>query len=635
VVGAGTPAESAGIKPGDVITRLDETKIENAVGFLAALETTKPGQDVEVAVQRRPQGANGQGDVEKKTLRATLVRMPAQVIRPELAAEPIQIVKRGGHDPLSLLFTLQEVDGKRIGDDATELAGVNLRTGIWKGEQIDERTVEFVRDVGKYNLRAVKRYQLAKIDDANPDASYHLIVDIRIENLSEEPHVVAYYLDGPNGLPIEGWWYLYKNRISTEWFTSLAVRDMALRFEGRNAGLVSGLKIADESAQPFGKEPADAPLVYTGVDSQYFASVLLPQRGKSNETWFADIRPLRVGDVPADASRKKLTNVSCRLVSNAINITPDNPLTHRYQLFVGPKRPDVLASYGTEGTTLSQLVYFGWAIWGVVARLMTQILHFFYSFVGNYGIAIIMLTVLVRLCMFPLSRKQALAAQKMQELQPEMKQINEKYKGNNEARARAMQELWRKHNYNPMGGCLLALVQLPIFIGLYRALMIDVELRGAPLFGDAVRWCSNLGAPDMLYDWSGWMPGFIADPGHGWLGPYFNLLPIITIGLFLVQQKMFMPPATDEQTAMQQKIMTYMMIFMGFLFYTVASGLCLYFIASSLWGIGEKKLLPKLIGTGPAKTPATSASRVPALVTSGGNGAAQRGSQRKKHRGRK
>jgi YidC/Oxa1 family membrane protein insertase len=81
--------------------------------------------------------------------------------------------------------------------------------------------------------------------------------------------------------------------------------------------------------------------------------------------------------------------------------------------------------------------------------------------------------------------------------------------------------------------------------------------------------------------------------------------------------------------------MTYMMIFMGFLFYTVASGLCLYFIASSLWGIGEKKLLPKMIGAGPARTPATSAARTPALVPSGGNGAAQRGAQRKKHRGRK
>ena len=101
------------------------------------------------------------------------------------------------------------------------------------------------------------------------------------------------------------------------------------------------------------------------------------------------------------------------------------------------------------------------------------------------------------LTMFPISRKQALGAQKMQELKPEMDRINEKYKGKPEDKTRAMQELWRKHNYNPMSGCLLAFLQLPIFFGLWRALMINVELRGAPLFGEAIHWCSNLAAPDM------------------------------------------------------------------------------------------------------------------------------------------
>ena len=77
------------------------------------------------------------------------------------------------------------------------------------------------------------------------------------------------------------------------------------------------------------------------------------------------------------------------------------------------------------------------------------------------------------------------------------------------------------------------------------------------------------------------------------LGPYLNILPIFTIVLFIVQQKMFMPPPTDEQSAMQQKVMKYMMVFMGLIFYKVASGLCLYFIASSLWGLAERKILPK------------------------------------------
>jgi YidC/Oxa1 family membrane protein insertase len=85
----------------------------------------------------------------------------------------------------------------------------------------------------------------------------------------------------------------------------------------------------------------------------------------------------------------------------------------------------------------------------------------------------------------------------------------------------------------------------------------------------------------------------IGDPASGWFGPYFNVLPLITVALFLLQQKMFMPPATDEQTKMQQQMMTYMTVFMGIMFYKVPAGLCLYFITSSLWGICERKLLAK------------------------------------------
>ncbi|MEX1225020.1 MAG: YidC/Oxa1 family membrane protein insertase, partial [Pirellulales bacterium] len=201
---------------------------------------------------------------------------------------------------------------------------------------------------------------------------------------------------------------------------------------------------------------------------------------------------------------------------------------------------------------------------------------------------------LVRGCMFPISRKQALGAQKMQELQPEMKKIAEKYKKDYEKRGKAIQELQRKHNYNPLAGCLPMFIQLPIFIGLYRALMVDIELRDAPLISENFAWARNLGAPDMLWYWEPFLPAFLAGP-TGWLGPYLNVLPLITIVLFIWQQKMFMPPPTDEQAALQQKVMRFMMVFMGLLFFKVASGLCLYFIASSMWGIAERKLLPKTI----------------------------------------
>jgi len=202
-----------------------------------------------------------------------------------------------------------------------------------------------------------------------------------------------------------------------------------------------------------------------------------------------------------------------------------------------------------------------------------------------------------------MSRKQAINAQMMQKLQPEMKEIQKKYKKEPEAARKAQQELWSKHNYNPLGGCLLLLIQMPIFLGLYRALQVNVELRDAPLLSHAIRWCSNLAAPDMLYDWSGFMPPTVSNGvGYPWfpllggmagLGPYLNLFPIITLVLFLVQQKVMMPPAADEQTAQQQKIMKYVMLLMGLMFFKVAAGLCIYFIASTFWGLAERRFLPK------------------------------------------
>ena len=361
----------------------------------------------------------------------------------------------------------------------------------------------------------------------------------------------------------------------------------------------------------------------------------MPNPQINREPWLAQIKPILAGTMPTDRLYRTLGNVTCRFISTQAVIEPKGKLVHTYTVFAGPKQPELLAQYpldATPGNNLGELIYYGWPIWAMVARLMTQVLHFFYSIVGNYGIAIIMLTVLVRGCMFPLSRKQALSAQKMQLLKPEMDRINEKYKGKNDEKARAMQELYRKHGFNPMSGCMLAVVQLPIFMGLYRSLMINVELRQAPLISEAVRWCSNLAAPDMLFRWADWsaMPSFLtAYKGFMSLGPYLNILPIFTVGLMIVQQQMFMPPATDDQTQMQQKMMKYMMILIGYAFYAVPSGLCLYIISSSLWGIAEKKLLPKTI-----KPNGAPAATTRAVASVDGNGAAAR-RNRKKQRGGK
>ncbi len=231
------------------------------------------------------------------------------------------------------------------------------------------------------------------------------------------------------------------------------------------------------------------------------------------------------------------TNVGFWFDCSTKTLEPKDEFRQRYQVYLGPKDPTLLEAYG-----LGESVYYGWAIFGFVAKPLSFFLHTFYGIVQNYGIAIMMLTVLVRSCMFPLSRRAAIMGQRMQEMQPEMKRINELYKDDMTKRGQEMQALYKKYKLNPMASCLPVFVQIPIFIGLYRCVSTDIELRQQSLI-PGLDWCSNLAGPDMLGSFPSWMPDFIAGKGTGWFGPYFNLLPIITIALFIVQQKVLMPKA--------------------------------------------------------------------------------------------
>ncbi len=238
-------------------------------------------------------------------------------------------------------------------------------------------------------------------------------------------------------------------------------------------------------------------------------------------------------------------------------------------------------------------------------NVMHAVLGYLYALIGSYGLCIILLTVMVRGMMFPLSRKQALMSLRMQQLQPEMKKIQEKYKDDSQARGLAQMELYRKHGINPLGSCWVILLQMPIFMGLYFALQESTHFRLAEFWPT---WIPNLAAPDMLVRWGESIPFISRVEDYGsifYLGPYFNLLPVIAVIVMIAQQSMLTPPAVDEQQAMQQKMMKYMMIFFGLMFYKVAAGLCLYFIASSVWGFCERKLLPKKKPGEPSETATT------------------------------
>lgn len=407
-------------------------------------------------------------------------------------------------------------------------------------------------------------------------------VELRFDSPDKE-RKFAYNLLGPHGIPIEGEWYTGTFR--------------EVYFGTINQGATEVVTYSSyDIAKAVDKtiNSTALPLRFAGLENQYFATLLAPVPPPTGQDDRLD-RETTAIVLNRDPEALQKSGVAVRISSKPIAVGPNVSVTHVYNVFAGPKTTEALTPYGAEVLATYRKSWIPGAPW--IARvLITPTLSFTYGITemvgralggtrGNYGIAIIMLTLIVRMLMFPLSRKQALMAQRSQELQPFLKEIQTKYKDDKERLTRETFALYKKHGVNPVSGCLPALVQLPIFVGLWQALNVSVPLRQATFL-----WVNDLAAPDMLFKF----PFDVILLGH-----WFNLLPIIVVALMLVQTKLFSPPATTPEAEMQQKTMKYMMIFMGVMFYKVPAGLSLYFITSSLWSICERLLLPKITHSTP------------------------------------
>ncbi|MEM8666529.1 MAG: YidC/Oxa1 family insertase periplasmic-domain containing protein [Planctomycetota bacterium] len=593
VVGPGTPAQMAGVEVGDIIVAVAGTTVASPEEISQALETSKPGDQVSVEVIRGTA-------TTPIVLTATLTNHPLDLIRLAEFGGADQVA--GNLSRLSCLVSLSQVNLKSILPDETSISVLPDPTKlVWDLESSktdSAQSASFQLDLNATEMKAakggpislVRTYGLAK-------GSYSLDLSVQLDNRHDQPQDLAFRLDGPNGISLEGWWY--STRISPN-FSGAAARDVVYMTAADGHQLISGYDLL-EQAKDKPKNPKTnifAPdgdsdsrnLKYICVDSQYFTVGYVPTEGKESFTTFRRAS----GGVVADPGvirrhQERAVNSTFYLDSVAATVPAGASLRQDLRLFAGPKQPELLEQY-----SLQRCIYYGW--FSAFARFLAGILHIL-SGVGNYAIAIILLTVLVRGSMFPLSRKAAINAQKMQELAPELKKINEKYKDDMEGKLKAQRELQQRVGFNPLAGCLPMFLQLPIFMGLYRALSVDIELR-QEAFSGSLDWASNLAGPDMCYFWGDWLWEYLSGRGTGWLGPYFNVLPVIVVVLFLAQQKLFMPPATDEQTAMTQKMMNIMTLMMGLFFFRVPAGLCVYFITSSMWGIGERILVKKTLPKG-------------------------------------
>jgi len=254
-------------------------------------------------------------------------------------------------------------------------------------------------------------------------------------------------------------------------------------------------------------------------------------------------------------------------------IGPGTQHRFQYSLFFGPKSMEVLDAVGHS---LNKALDFG--MFDIIAKPCVWLMNKLYSVLPNYGIAIIILTILIKIILWPLGSKSYKSMSEMKKIQPLMKEIREKYKNDKKRMNEEVMGLYRTYKINPLGGCLPMLVQLPVFFALYRMLYQAIELRHAPFF----LWIDDLSAPDRLFRFDVAIP--FMEPPYG--------IPVLTIimgATMLLQQKMS-PPMGDPT---QAKMMMFMPLIFTVIFINFSAGLVLYWLVNNILSISQQYYIQK------------------------------------------
>ena len=309
---------------------------------------------------------------------------------------------------------------------------------------------------------------------------------------------------------------------------------------------VAQSKIAQQATQ-------EGTFGFVGADDHYFLTALVKPPA-----------PLKVQYAPVDVTNLANVPEGAHYVSWSVRF--NESVTQPLAYFVGPKDFDILAAVDRD---LVRSIDFG--MFSVIVVPLLQALKWINGYVGNFGWSVIILTILINLVMFPIRHKSVVSMRRMQEVQPEAKAIQDRYKHlkmSDPARAKMNEELmalYKARGVNPAGGCVPMLLTLPALYAFYAMLEVAIELRGAPW----IWWIHDLSAKD----------------------PYY-ILPVLMGVTMFIQQKM--TPSTPDPT--QQKMMMFMPVMLTAMFLWFASGLVLYYAVNNLWGILQQWITFKLIG---------------------------------------
>ena len=259
-----------------------------------------------------------------------------------------------------------------------------------------------------------------------------------------------------------------------------------------------------------------------------------------------------------------------------VSIPAGTQKVYEYDLYFGPRSMRILKSLGNG---LARSINFG--MFDFLAKPCLWLMNLFYQVIPNYGIAIIILTLLTKILLWPLGNKSYKSMNQMKKLQPLMTEIRQKHKNDKKKMNEEVMALYRTYKINPLGGCLPMVAQIPVFFALYRMLYEAIELRHAPFFG----WINDLSAPDRLFHFDFSIP--FMQPPYG--------IPVLTLIMgasMLLQQKMSPPPGDPSQA----KIMMLMPIIFTFIFINFSSGLVLYWFVNNILSIGQQYYIQKKAG---------------------------------------
>ena len=391
------------------------------------------------------------------------------------------------------------------------------------------------------------------------DRNFMFTVDQRITNNGSQTAVIhPFGLISLTGIPeTAGFWILHEGMIG--------VFDETL----------TEVDYDDLPDEPRGIRNVEGAAKWLGITAKYFATSLVPDQKTVNNGRFVHTAPGGKDKFQADYLAASQT------------LAPGQSAAFTTRLFAGAKEVRLLDSYEEKLgiPRFDRMVDFGWFYF--LTKPIFYAIDYFYQLLGNFGLAILLLTVLIKIAFFPLANKSYKSMSRLKKLQPKMVEIRDRYKDDRQRQNTAMMELYKKEGANPMSGCFPILIQIPVFFALYKVLFVTIEMRHAPFFG----WIQDLSAPDPL----GLLLGFGL---FQWDVP--QSLQIVNIGIWpiIMGITMFLQQKLNPQPAdpMQQKIFMLLPIVFTFLLGSFPAGLVIYWAWNNTLSIAQQWVIMRKMG---------------------------------------